>query len=919
MSRVSRVEQLLGQVLESDRTPEEVCGDESFELVDEVRARLQELQRLDAQLEAFFPPPPFPNRCGGTSPPSDAPLPQIPGYEVMGIVARGGMGVVYRARQLKLNRVVALKMLLAGSYASAAELARFRREAEAVAALTHPNIVQVYDVGELEGRPYYTMEFVRGGTLAEKLEGAPQPAVKSATMLAMLAEATHSAHQQGIVHRDLKPGNVLLTADATPKITDFGLARRFAPDATLTLDGVQVGTPCYMAPEQANGKGSTISPATDVYALGAILYEMLTGRPPFRGETALETQRQLLADDPVPPSRLNPRVPRDLETICLKCLKKQPSERYATAQVLAEDLQRFQRDEPIRARRISLMGRAAKWVRRHPAQSAAIAASALLVVSLLSGALWWTWRRAATDHAVGDCLEQVAHSIRRSDWTEARATLGYAKARLEVGGPSHLRARVLQAERDLDLVDRLMAIRMQRIGATSHYVYDISEVDRKYQAALKEAGLGSVEETPSVVGSRVHASGIRTAVVAALDDWAIIASDRRRWLTEVARAADPDPWRDRVRDSNHRRDRAALAKLFEEANLEEQPVAVLLLLAQQLEKRGAGTEYFRRVQAAHPGDFWANWMLAGRLKSQPESVGYYRAAVAILPRAAGARVNLGNALLMQGQNDQAKSEWQQAISLDPRTTKAHFNLGVMAYNENNFTRATERFRATIDSDPKFADAYRLLGAGLVRLARYAEARDVLKRGIELYPANDPNRKLTIEALDAAERLLALERRVPAFLDGSEMPQNAVEFLDVAEMLATRGRFREALPFFTRVIDSPELDAFRTEEARYNFACSAIIACTQPVGSPSELRNESDPVRAEWRRNALRWLRAALASQQENLRNSGDSARAAQSTLARWLADPDLASVREDPGLAQLPPEERAEWVQFWEIVRTASK
>ena len=221
-----------------------------------------------------------------TMPPEELPLPQVPGYEVEAVLGHGGMGVVFRARHLRLGRLVALKMTLAGSYAGPHERERFRREAEAIAALRHANIVQVYDVGDWAGRPYFTMELIEGGSLAQRLAGTPQPARQAAALLATLAEAMHAAHQGGIVHRDLKPANILFTPDGTPKVTDFGLARRLEGGAGLTLSGVPLGTPSYMAPEQARGQSRAVGPAVDVYALGAILYELLTGRPPFRARDA---------------------------------------------------------------------------------------------------------------------------------------------------------------------------------------------------------------------------------------------------------------------------------------------------------------------------------------------------------------------------------------------------------------------------------------------------------------------------------------------------------------------------------------------------------------------------------------------------------------------------------------------------------
>jgi serine/threonine protein kinase len=293
-----RVQKLLDEIFDSDRTPEEVCAD-SPELLPEVRQRWQQMRIVEAQLDALFPTP-APDADGNTPAPwwPGADLPRIPGYEVEAVLGRGGMGIVYKARDQRLGRLVALKMLLAGAYAGPEEQGRFLREAEALAGLRHANIVQVHGAGDHDGRPYFTMEYVEGGSLAQRISGTPQPARQAAALLATLAEAVQVAHQGGIVHRDLKPANILLTALGTPKIADFGLARHFdggLAQPALTLSGARMGTPSYMAPEQAIGKAHTIGPAADIYALGAVLYEMLTGRPPFRGETAVETERQVIA------------------------------------------------------------------------------------------------------------------------------------------------------------------------------------------------------------------------------------------------------------------------------------------------------------------------------------------------------------------------------------------------------------------------------------------------------------------------------------------------------------------------------------------------------------------------------------------------------------------------------------------------
>ena len=462
MASDPRVRQLLEEVLDSDRTPEEVCRD-SPELLPHVRELLRRLRVVEAQVGALFPTP------GSTPPPPELPDAgplELPGYEVQAVLGRGGMGVVYKARDQRLNRAVALKMLLAGAHSRPEERERFLRGAEAEAALRHANIVQVYDVGDVHGQPYFTMEFVEGGSLAQKLSGTPLPVAQAAALLATLAEAIQAAHDGGIIHRDLKPGNVLLTADGTPKISDFGLARRLEDGAGLTLSGAALGTPSYMAPEQARGRRDAIGPASDLYGLGAILYEMLTGRPPFRSDTSAATVQQVLSEDPVPPSRLNPRVPRDLETICLKCLHKEPHRRYASAAALAEDLDRFGRGEPIAARPVGPMERGLRWLRRRPALGAALAAGVLLAFASGLG-LWSHWRQSALVHAAVVAAEEElleAGRLQKSfDYLNAAAALKRAAIRLWNQGPVALHDRLALASHCLELEMRLDAIRLDRL------------------------------------------------------------------------------------------------------------------------------------------------------------------------------------------------------------------------------------------------------------------------------------------------------------------------------------------------------------------------------------------------------------------------------------------------------------------------
>jgi len=310
--------------------------------------------------------------------------PEVEGYEILEEVGRGGMGVVYRARQRGLNRIVALKMILAGPHASPEQLARFRGEAEAAAQLQHANIVQVYGVGDQNGLPYFTLEFVDGVPLSKQMRSMPQVPKKASAVIEKLARAMDYAHQQGIVHRDLKPANILLSNDGIPKIADFGLAKQMDGDSTTTKTGTILGTHNYMAPEQGRGD-KDVGPPADVYALGSILYEMLTGRPPFLAAKAVDTVMRLMTQEPVPPSRLAENVPRDLETICLKCLQKEPHKRYVSAVALAEDLRRFQAGEPIQARPVGILERSWRWCCRTPRVAIPSAVAGLLAVTLLIG------------------------------------------------------------------------------------------------------------------------------------------------------------------------------------------------------------------------------------------------------------------------------------------------------------------------------------------------------------------------------------------------------------------------------------------------------------------------------------------------------------------------------------------------------
>ncbi|MEQ1824626.1 MAG: protein kinase [Pirellula sp.] len=382
--------------------------------------------------------------------------PEIDGFDQLEEIGRGGMGVVYRARQRNLDRIVALKLILAGPQAREEEHQRLRAEATAAARVRHPNIVQIYEVAEHAGCPFLVLEYVEGGSLAEHIKGKTLSGPAAANLVATLADAIHAAHIQGIVHRDLKPGNILLsvvnglpftpenelpvsmergrlTSEFFPKITDFGLAKQIDGGSDLTGTGQVIGTPNYMAPEQASGLGKAVGPAADVYALGAILYELLTGRPPFKAAGFLETLEQVRRQDPLPPGKLQPGLPSDLQTICLKCLEKEPRRRYDSADALSHDLRCYLRGEPIAARPVSSLERLIKWSRRKPSVAALFAVTCLGLVGSVFGVLAHNARlRVEVQRATSNEVEAKKQS-RRADanYREARETLNGILNRFE--------------------------------------------------------------------------------------------------------------------------------------------------------------------------------------------------------------------------------------------------------------------------------------------------------------------------------------------------------------------------------------------------------------------------------------------------------------------------------------------------------
>jgi serine/threonine-protein kinase len=826
MDKETRIRALVAEVLDSNSTPEHACR-ECPELLQPVRNRLERVRRFKARIGELFPSHGNSGGAPTTFTRSTRAMPAIPGYEVLDMIGAGGMGVVFRAQHLKLKRDVAIKMMLAGGYASEQELERFTREAQAVAALRHPNIVQVYEAGEQDGFPYFVMEFLDGGTLDGALAGAPQTARKAAETVAVLSRAVQAAHESGIVHRDLKPGNVLQSSDGTLKIADFGLARRLAGETEprITLAGVRIGTPSYMSPEQAMG-GKDVGRESDVYSLGAILYEMLTGRPPFRGETVAETERQVLHDEPVRPSLLNPRTPRDLETICLKCLQKRPEDRYAAAIGLAEDLHRFLTGQPIEARAVSRVERAWRWCRRNPL-AAAFLLTALALVGVASGVGVWFVRQQAEKLAesvqqdresrgvIGAATAQAERLGKAFEFGEARLVLERVKGPLEEGWRSlpptvrdDLRQQLRRAGVTLDLAERLKTARDQAASIVEGRARPTA-AEPLYASAFSEAGLGRAGDPIEVVAAAVHASPLHEELVAALDDWASITRDpeRRAWLLAVSRGADPDPLRDRVRQPGLWADGEALARLTEgteAAAFSPQLASAVARVVRDHHKEALSM--LMMTQARFPQDSGINYELGIALcreGREMEGLGYLRAAMSVRP-AACSHNGVGYALMKLDRMDEALDHFQEAVRLDPKYAAAQFDLGDVLQRKGRLDEAVTHFQQAFEIDPELGAAQVSLGAAACAQGRFDDALAHYQQAARI----DPGDAMAHDGLCFVLRVKG--QLDEAIAEGEEALRLKSEYADgennLAYALYLKGRVDDAIEHYRRAISINPADA-----------------------------------------------------------------------------------------------------------------
>jgi serine/threonine protein kinase/tetratricopeptide (TPR) repeat protein len=646
----------------------------------------------------------------------------VPGYDILAELGRGGMGVVYKARHRRLQRLVALKMVLAGAHAGTVGLARFRSEAEAVAKLIHPNIVQIYETGEHEGRPYFSLEFVEGGSLDKRMAESPTSPRAAARFVETLARAMDVAHQRGIVHRDLKPANILLAklgsqssvvrdrdSDASsmppdhwsrttiPKIADFGLAKHVNEESSQTQSGTILGTPSYMAPEQAGGKIREIGPATDTYSLGAILYELLVGRPPFKAGNPIDTVRQVIEQDPVPPRQLEPRVPHDLETICLKCLEKDPAARFATAAELADDLHRFVAGEPILARPTPAWERAWKWGKRRPAIVALMGVSAAAVLGMVLFIVW--------------------HNVS-------------LRGQLDVAIAQERRAR----QRELEAVEQNHLALVQQEGQKLFDSARLAVAARDWLKARLD-----LEKALSTIGSEARLKTIRdpaNALLKQVEQELRVEADRRASQARFQKFV-------KLRDEAQ-----FLGTLYTGMDLAANLQAARGAVGQALEVYGVLDDEARPRLDAHLndpqkaeilGDCYQLLLILAETEAQsapdrgrPESERYLRKALSVLERARrlgspsrAFYLRRARYLNMLGERAEAMRAEQAADSAVLDEVLDHFLMADELYRRERFGEAIKEFDQVLARKPGHFWAQYLNAICLLRQGRPAEARTLL--------------------------------------------------------------------------------------------------------------------------------------------------------------------------------------------------
>ncbi len=786
-------------------------------------------------------------------------------FRVLRPHARGGLGEVSVALDTELHREVALKEIQDCYADDPHRQGRFLLEAEITGGLEHPGIVPVYGLGRHpDGRPFYAMRFVKGDSLKQAIErfyqtdtGQRDPGERALALRQLLGrfvdvcQAVAYAHSRGVLHRDLKPGNVMLGPYGETLVVDWGLAKPVgrpegvagSPEGTLrppalsgsaeTVAGSALGTPAYMPPEQAAGRLDELGPASDVYSLGATLYCLLTGKPPFAGGDTGDVLMRVRCGDFPPPRRVKPGVPAALEAVCLKAMALDPPNRYASPAALADDVEHWLADEPVGAWREPWAVRARRWARRNRTLAAAGATAVILAVLAGAGAFFYLQRQAAgLRQEVEAGLKQVVDFREQSRWPEAHVALDRTRARLGEDGPADLRQRLERELANLDLVGRLRAIRLKaaslaagvsglggvaqaplgkqgrdaihlEVAGNEKTRFDYVSADGDYAKAFQEAGLARQGEDPALVAARVRTSPVAGQLLPALDDWARVTRDkgRRAWVLAVARKVDPHELRDSLRDPALWEDPAALKRQVDRANVADlSPTLAVALGARLSGPRGPGVPVLTKAQAQHRDDFWLAFVLANALKEagQPrDAAGFYRVALALRPKTSVVLNNLGLALEDQGRQDEANEHYYKAIEIDPRTDVAYVNLGNYFKKEGQTAKAIEHYKRAIEIDPGNAVAHSNLSFVLLNKNQVDKAVEHGQKAVALDPENVSALNNFGLALQARARL---DEAIACYKKALKIdPRFAKAHSNLGNALADKGRLDEAMDHYTRAI------------------------------------------------------------------------------------------------------------------------